>query len=63
MDSETRAAVALLIYSATLTVAILLAVAHASTSTVGGVAVFGLVATVVWCAGPTLLRLLSAGRH
>ena len=63
MNSETRAATTLLIYSATMTLAIVLGILHGSASTVKAVLAFGLAITLVWSVGPTLFRLLSAGRH
>ncbi len=63
MNSESRAATALLIYAGTVTLAIVLAIAHTSSQTVGGLLAFGVLATVGWSVGPTVLRLLSGGRH
>ena len=63
MNSEVRAATTLLIYSATMTLAIVLGITHSSPSTVKAVLAFGVAVTVVWSIGPAFLRLLSGGRH
>ena len=63
MNSEWRAAWALIIFSATLTIAIVLAIGHSSKFAIGGVVAFGLAVTLVWTAGPALLRLLNDRRH
>ena len=63
MNTETRAATTLLIYSATMTVAIVLGILHGSASTVKAVLAFGLAVTLVWSAGPAILRMLSSSRH
>ena len=63
MNSEARAATALLLYSGTLTLAIVLGILHTSGGTVKGLLAFGLAVTLVWSLGPTLLRLLTDGKH
>ncbi|MDQ1680841.1 MAG: hypothetical protein QOI42_1700 [Frankiaceae bacterium] len=54
---------ALVIYSATLTAAIILSIAHFSSFAVKAVIAFGVAATLVWSAGPILLRLFDRRRH
>ena len=63
MNSEAHAAWTLLIYSTTMTVAILLGMTHSGGWLVKGVLAFGLALTLMWSLGPTLFRLLSSGRH
>ncbi|MDQ1725857.1 MAG: hypothetical protein QOG52_2885 [Frankiaceae bacterium] len=62
-NTEARAATTLLLYSATMTPAIVLGIAHSSASTIKAVLAFGLAVTFVWSMGPALFRLLSSGRH
>jgi hypothetical protein len=63
VNSEWRAAMALLMYSATLTAAIVLSIAHFSAFAVKAVIAFGVAATRVWSAGPVLWRLFVGRRH
>ena len=63
MNSEARAATILLMYAGTLTLAMVLAIAHTSPGTVKALLAFGLAATTIWALGPTILRALSAGKH
>jgi hypothetical protein len=63
MNSESRAATALLIYSSTITLAIILAILGGAGGTVKGLLAFGVTATLFWSVGPTLLRLMAGGRH
>ena len=63
MNSESRAAVSLLIYGAVLSVAIVLAVAHAPTSYLQGVLAFGALLLLVWSIGPIVAKVVRERRH
>jgi len=63
MNPEARAATALLIFAATLSGATILAIMHSSAALIVVALVVGILATIVFCALPTLHRWLMPRRH
>ena len=63
MDSEARAAIALIIYGTVVSLALILSTLGASGRAVGLLVGLGLLTTFAWSIAPTLSRVLRERRH